>query len=771
MDPARPEGVVPARPGDTGPGLPPQGVAEPDRDLASVQVRLAAQVAAVTGLPPVPADPGLLPDIGDSLRQVLRLCAEALGAERGVLLLHDEQAGELVPAATFGRTRADTVPVDGATALRQPQVVLDLAEGPGPAEHAWAAPLRACRAAVALPLLTGADELLGLIAVGCATAAPTDRAVLVAAGLARQTGEFVARARLHGQAARTADRERARNAQLRALAEVGTALTRARDLQELLELVTESARELVGCHQSVTSRLPHGWAQATTVVSLSDKYAAWRGYDVAPKGLGVLNAVTRENRPLRLTGQELVQHPDWRGLADAPGHPPLPDYLAAPLLARDGSNLGLVQLADKLDGEPFTAEDEAVVVQLAQVASAALETMEALEREQARARTAERTAQAAAALAEVTSPAELLDVLVRVAPPLLGASAAQVCLLDASGLVVAATSGPGVDLEVALARAVADRDVVVVASADEGARAFPGREDAPVPALVALPLVAAGEVLGAWAFTLPEPRTVGAEERLGLTALAGMAAQALDRTRRQQAEHEMAAALQRALLPPTLPAPPGLDVAVQYLPAAAGVLVGGDWYDVLAFPDGSVAVAVGDVQGHSSEAAAVMGQVRYALRAYAAEGHPPEQVVALTNRLLCDLDTGRFATCVYAVVAPSGSVRVVRAGHPLPVLVPLDAAPTLVDVPGGLPLGILRDEAYDVAELDLAPGAGLVLYTDGLVEPLRTLGQDEQVLLDALSGATGAADLVSRALSVAERVPGQPDDVAVLALRRAAGPS
>lgn len=148
----------------------------------------------------------------------------------------------------------------------------------------------------------------------------------------------------------------------------------ARSLDEVLRIVTETAREIVGAHQSVTSlTVDENWAQAITHVSLSDKYAAWREYDEKPDGSGIYRLVCELNRPMRMTQAELEAHPAWRGFGAAAGkHPPLRGWLAAPLIGRRGENLGLIQLSDKEEGE-FTAEDEAVLVQLAQMASVAIE--------------------------------------------------------------------------------------------------------------------------------------------------------------------------------------------------------------------------------------------------------------------------------------------------------------------------------------------------------------------------------------------------------------
>jgi PAS domain S-box-containing protein len=176
------------------------------------------------------------------------------------------------------------------------------------------------------------------------------------------------------------DRKRAeaatqfRSEQLRQLAEVATRLNAALDIASISGVVTEEVRTLIGSHQAVTSfTTDQNWGQAINTVSLSEKYATWRGYGEKPDGSGIYSLVCRSNKPLRMTQAELETHPAYKGFGQhATDHPPLRGWLAAPLVGRDGRNLGLIQLSDKCEGD-FTEEDEAVVVQLAQMASVAIE--------------------------------------------------------------------------------------------------------------------------------------------------------------------------------------------------------------------------------------------------------------------------------------------------------------------------------------------------------------------------------------------------------------
>ncbi|NKE73397.1 PAS domain S-box protein [Candidatus Manganitrophus noduliformans] len=184
-------------------------------------------------------------------------------------------------------------------------------------------------------------------------------------------------------------------AQLQGLADASLAMNSAISLDETLKIVTDKTREIIGAHMSVTGMTINGkWEQAISAVSFSDKYEAFRHYDERPDGSGIYAMVCQANRPLRMTQAELEAHPRWRGYGKHAGaHPPLRGWLAAPLVGRDGKNIGLIQLSDKYEGE-FTQQDEAILVQMAQLASNAIENArlyETLEKDiQNRKRTEER---------------------------------------------------------------------------------------------------------------------------------------------------------------------------------------------------------------------------------------------------------------------------------------------------------------------------------------------------------------------------------------------
>jgi PAS domain S-box-containing protein len=175
------------------------------------------------------------------------------------------------------------------------------------------------------------------------------------------------------------EREQARL--LRKVAEAARTIQASGSLEGVLRVIAEQARAIIGAHQSATSlTVNDDHAQSINTVSLSDKYREYRSYDAKPTGAGIYALVCRQNQTIRLTQQQIEQHPAWRGFSGEAGrHPPLRGWLAVPLLGSAGTNLGLVQLSDKYQGE-FTEADEAILMQLAQIAAVALENARLYER-------------------------------------------------------------------------------------------------------------------------------------------------------------------------------------------------------------------------------------------------------------------------------------------------------------------------------------------------------------------------------------------------------
>ncbi|MFF0623952.1 SpoIIE family protein phosphatase [Streptomyces sp. NPDC004296] len=307
-------------------------------------------------------------------------------------------------------------------------------------------------------------------------------------------------------------------------------------------------------------------------------------------------------------------------------------------------------------------------------------------------------------------------------------------------------------------------------------RLRPSVDVLPTGSAAFLPLVAQDTVLGALGLFNHEPAVQSPEARNLALALAGVVAQSLQRATLFDQEREFATGLQAAMLPRLLPPIAGGEVTVRYHPASVGRDVGGDWYDVIALPQGRTGLVVGDVQGHDTHAAAVMGQLRIALRAYASEGHPPETVLVRASRFLAELETERFATCTYVQAdLESGALYLARAGHLGPLICNSSRHIDWPEISGGLPLGLATafgQDHFPETQLFLEPGSTLLLCTDGLVEQP---GQDISAGIDALSAAVRAGPTALDALAdrLSDRLwaePGSDDDMALLLLHRSAIP-
>ncbi|MGW1811727.1 SpoIIE family protein phosphatase [Streptomyces sp. NPDC002078] len=296
-----------------------------------------------------------------------------------------------------------------------------------------------------------------------------------------------------------------------------------------------------------------------------------------------------------------------------------------------------------------------------------------------------------------------------------------------------------------------------------------------IRSLITVPLQARDIPLGVADFWRSDSKPFTEEDLAVAEELAARAAVAIDNARRYTREHTMAATLQRSLLPRALPEQSALDVAYRYLPAQAGA--SGDWFDVIALPGTRVALVVGDVVGHGLHAAATMGRLRTAVHNFCALDLSPDELLSHLDELVAQIDETETAedqgagitgaTCLFAIYDPvSGRCCSARAGHPGPALVSPDGTVTFPDVPVAPPLGLCAGLPVETAELHLAEGTRLALYTDGLVENRdRDLDTGLRLLAGALAGPDRTPEQDCQAVLDA-LLPDRPsDDIALLVAR------
>lgn len=289
-----------------------------------------------------------------------------------------------------------------------------------------------------------------------------------------------------------------------------------------------------------------------------------------------------------------------------------------------------------------------------------------------------------------------------------------------------------------------------------------------------VPLRARGRVLGTLSLGISDGDRRYDDGDLQLVSDIGRrAGLAIENARLYSREHDVAVALQRSMLP-TVPAVPGLEISAHYFAGSDTADVGGDWYDVVPLPDGTIGLAIGDVMGHDLIAAAAMGQLRSVLRSYAWEGHHPAEVLDRLDRLVQGLGMAQLATCVYGRLEPveEGAVlRYANAGHLPPVVQGPDGRVQVLDAGKSVLIGASGTADRSDASAVIDRGSTLLLYTDGLVEDRDT---DIEAgiarlcaLVEAHDPALGVDALCDRLLE--ELVSGpRTDDAAVIAVRIAA---
>ena len=374
---------------------------------------------------------------------------------------------------------------------------------------------------------------------------------------------------------------------------------------------------------------------------------------------------------------------------------------------------------------------------------------------------------------------DLLRELLDRVTDILEADTAAVLLVEEGGRTLAARAAKGLEEEVErgftvpvgrgfAGRVAFTREPVVIEDLDQAAirPVNPLFYEKGVRSLLGVPLVVEGEVIGVLHVGSLTRREFHEGDIELLQLVANRVALSIERSR-LMVQGQIAATLQRSLLPRQLPQVPGLRMAARYLPAADESAVGGDWYDVIELGNNSIGFVIGDVAGHGMAAATFMGQLRSAIRAYALDTDGPGAVITKLAEFSDRMDS-RMATVVYATLNLSTwVVRFARAGHPYPLLLRADGSTEFLSDAGGPPLGAVGGQTYDEQAVTLLPGETLVLYTDGLIERRGSqLSEGEATLAEVASTAPDEPELMCQAITsrLTENLA-IADDIAILTVQ------
>jgi phosphoserine phosphatase RsbU/P len=358
---------------------------------------------------------------------------------------------------------------------------------------------------------------------------------------------------------------------------------------------------------------------------------------------------------------------------------------------------------------------------------------------------------------------------------ILQADTAAVLLLDQSGRGLIATAAAGLEEEVRqgariplgagfAGRIALNRKPVILDRVDETTVVNPVLLAKGIRALVGVPMIAGGRVIGVMHVGSLGSRRFTSNDAELLQVAADRAAAAVAAVQ-AKTDRLAAGALQRSLLPTALPTVTGAELAARFIPGHG--VVGGDWYDVFFLPSGELSLVVGDVAGSGLPAAVIMGRMRSALRAYALETSDPAEVLARLDRKMQHFEPGALATVLYAVVDPSlQTARISTAGHLPPVLAAPGRSGELVEVRADLLIGADIATERRSATIAIPPGGLLCMCTDGLVER-REYPLDEG--LDRLCTAVHAGPAEAVCATVMAALVGNDevrDDIALLVFRR-----
>jgi serine phosphatase RsbU (regulator of sigma subunit)/anti-sigma regulatory factor (Ser/Thr protein kinase) len=563
---------------------------------------------------------------------------------------------------------------------------------------------------------------------------------------------------------------------LEALQRVSEAALAYLSLDELLGELLERIAEVLAADTAAFLLLDEAKRELVARAAKGIEEEVEQGVRI-PLGRGFAGRVAAERRAIAI---EDVDHADiFNPILREKG---LRSLLGVPLLV-DGRVIGVLHVGT-LTTRRFEARDRDLLQLAADRAALAIEHARLFDQERLARQRAEEASRTLEALQRVSDAAlaylsldELLAELLERISEVLAADTAAFLLLDEATEELVARAVKGIEEEVEhgvriplgrgfAGRIAAERRAIAIEDVDHADIVNPILREKGIRSLLGVPLLVEGRVIGVLHVGTLTTRRFEARDRDLLQLAADRAALAIEHARVFE-QWGVVDALQRSLLPDTLPAIPGVELTARYLPAPVAGTVGGDWYDVFPLERGRIALVVGDVMGHGVTAATHMAQVRTTLRAFAAEGHEPAVVLERVNRILVTLHPATMTTIAYLVLDPEQeSACAVSAGHLPPLLVGPDGDARFLAAEGDPPVGVTRTATYREHRVDVPSGTTIVLVTDG---GLEVRGEPLDAGLERLRAfAARERDPVRLADAIARgELSRQPpaDDVAVLVAR------
>lgn len=567
-------------------------------------------------------------------------------------------------------------------------------------------------------------KVIGLVLVGSSlTREFSPREISLLEVLADRAALAIQNRRLYDQQIKLRKREAF-------LAEASELFNSTLRLDEILNLIVFKCYQALGDYNVVallnneTGRLDVAADYHPNTELLTKLHNTFSELAVAP-GVGVMGASVMERKSILVSDFSGEMPESYKMIAERVGGKAA---LAVPLVVQDEVIGALVSAVIEED-RSLTSDELSLAVEIGGHATAAIANSRLYEQVRERASDIENLWEVGQAILADFQMETRLNSIAAGAARLVNADAAAVLLYDDARGVLTVYSRFGLDEEPEdvsyqlgeglIGRVAKSGRPMAVRHLSEapGVKYVELARSRGLESALFVPMVDRGRIVGLVAVYSAEPRDFDRSETRLVSTLASFSAVAIENTKLYERERAIAERLQEAFKP-TRTKIDGLDLAMGYYPGSKEADIGGDFYDIIEFPDGRVGLVMADVSGKGLEAAVYTVMIKYAVRSFAAIDPSPPKVVSRTNRVVATyVPTGRFVTLVYVLLDPhTGEMQYCNAGHENPVMYSADDGLTSTLEVTGPAVGGFSLAHYEQREVSLKKGDSVVLYTDGVTD-------------------------------------------------------